>query len=399
VEEAGAATRSVELRRRVYLWLLGCFAPLLPLVGWFNRDEAFAVPVYTTLTVVVGGTFLGLLRGRLSVERAEVVVVGAVSAVILARLAGVALWDPVPLTELRRLTVETIGPTAMALVLVIHLAFDERRARGWSFALWAVFSGILALRVLEEPLAGSSPVVVAFARQSLTLAVIAGLAYAMASLKSQLADARARSFELHDLATTDVLTGARNRRGVEATLRQQLARLERYGGELSIALFDLDRFKERNDHHGHAAGDEALIDVVAVLGTELRAADALGRWGGDELLIVAPEIGVDEVARSAERWRMLVADLALSAGTGVVTTSIGVATYRRGDTLDCLLHRADRALYVAKGAGGDRVVSDVEVEAAARERASTDAGSLTVVHDLTGGVLAATDDGGPLAPA
>jgi diguanylate cyclase (GGDEF)-like protein len=399
VEEAGAIDRSLELRRRVYLWLLGCVTPLLPLLGWLNRDEPFAVPVYTTLTLVLAGTFLGLLRGRIGLAQAEVLVVGTVSAVLLARLAAVALWDPVPLAELRRLTVETIGPTATALILVIHLAFDERRARVWSFALWAVFSGILALRVLEEPLAGSSPVVVAFARQSMTLAVIAGLAYAMASLKSQLADARARSFELHDLATTDVLTGARNRRGVEATLRQQLARLDRYGGELSIALFDLDRFKERNDHHGHAAGDEALVDVVASLRTELRAADALGRWGGDELLIVAPEIGALEVARSAERWRALVADLGLCAGSGVVTTSIGVATYRPGDTLDTLLQRADRALYVAKGAGGDRVASDVEVEAAGRARSSTDAGSLTVVHDVTEGVLTATDDGGPLAHA
>jgi diguanylate cyclase len=399
VEEAGPVTRSEELRRRVYLWCLGSVAPLLPLVGWFNRDEAFAFPVYTTLTLIITGTFVGLLRERVSLEQAELLVVGAVSAVILGRLAAVALWDPVPIGELRRLTVETIGPTAMAMMLVIHLAFDPRRARVWSVALWAVFSGILALRVLEDPLAGSSPAVVAFARQSLTLAVIAGLAYAMASVKSQLADANARSFELHDLATTDVLTGARNRRGVEAILRQQLARVDRYGGELSIALFDLDRFKARNDHHGHAAGDEALIDVVATLRTELRAADALARWGGDELLIVAPEIGADEVARSAERWRGLVADLALCAGAGVVTTSIGVATYRPGDTLDCLLHRADQALYVAKGSGGDRVVSDVELDAAARPRPSDEPADLTVVHDLTeDGALTSTDDE-PLARA
>jgi diguanylate cyclase (GGDEF)-like protein len=398
VDETEPVTRPVELRRQVYLWCLGSVAPLLPLLGWLNRDEAFALPAYTTLTVVIVGTFIGLLRERVSVEQAEVLVVGTVSAVILTRLAAVALWDPVPMSELRRLTVETIGPTATALILVIHLAFAERRARAWSFALWAVFSGILALRVLEDPIAGSSGAVVAFARQSMTLAVIAGLAYALASLKSQLADAHARSFELHDLATTDVLTGARNRRGVEATLRQQLARLDRYGGELSIALFDLDRFKERNDHHGHAAGDEALIDVVAALATELRAADALARWGGDELLIVAPEIGADEVALSAERWRALVADLALCAGTGVVTTSIGVASYRRGDTLDRLVQRADRALYEAKRTGGDRVVCDVEVEAAAPSRPAAEAGTLTVVHDVTG-LLTATDDDGPLTPA
>jgi diguanylate cyclase (GGDEF)-like protein len=399
LDEAGLI-RSTALRRRVYLWSIGVIVPVLPIFGWLGRDEALALPVYGALTVVLTGTFFGLLTGRLSVDRAEVVVVAAVSTVVLTRLLVVALIDPVPLTELRRLTVETIGPTMVAMVLVVYLAFEQVRARNWSVALWAVFSVILALRVLEDPLAGSSPVAVAFARQSVTLAVIVGLAYALASIKSQLADARARSYELDDLANTDVLTGARNRRGVEANLRHQLARLERYGGELSIALFDLDRFKQRNDHHGHAAGDEALVAIVAGLSAELRATDALGRWGGDELLIVAPETGACEAARSAERWRALIAELGLAAGTGTITTSIGIATWRPGDSLDRLLTRADRAMYAAKGEGGDRVVTDHEVDrgrTGASDAASGAAEATASTPDLQ--VLVVEGDEEPLTRA
>lgn len=361
MDEAGAI-RSTALRRRVYLWTLGSITPVLPMYGWLGRDEAFAIPVYATLTLVVVVTYLGLLTRRVGVTRAERVIVVAVSVVVLTRLAVVALIDPVPLTELRRLTVETIGPTLTAMVLVVYLAFEQARARNWSVLLWASFTALLVGRVIVDPLASSTPVVVALSRQSVTLAVIVGLAYALASLKSQLADARARSFELHDLANTDVLTGARNRRGVEGNLREQLARVERYGGELSIALLDLDRFKQRNDHHGHAAGDEALVAIAAGLRAELRATDVLGRWGGDELLIVAPETSASEVARSAERWRALVAELGFAAGTGTITTSIGLATRRPGDSLDQLLTRADRALYAAKGDGGDLVVSDDELD-------------------------------------
>jgi diguanylate cyclase (GGDEF)-like protein len=141
-----------------------------------------------------------------------------------------------------------------------------------------------------------------------------------------------------------------------------------------VALFDLDRFKERNDHHGHAAGDEALIAVVDALGAELRATDVIGRWGGDELLLVVPETAPDDVRHSAERWRAVIADLGLAAGPNQVTTSIGLATYRPGDDIDTLLIRADRALYSAKRQGGDAVATDaVATDVAATDAAATDA--------------------------
>jgi diguanylate cyclase (GGDEF)-like protein len=388
-EESGG---TLALRRQVYLWSLGLISPVIAALGWFNRDEPLAVPVYATLTVTLIATYVGLLRGRLRVPTAEHVVVGTVSAVVLVRLTVVALLDPIPLEQLRGLAVETIGPTTAAIILVVYLAYEHRRARAWALLLWGGFTGTLVLRVAIEPGALASPATVAFARQSFLLAVFAGLAYALASVKSQLADERARTSELDDLARTDTLTGARNRRGVQELLCGHLARLERYGGELSIALFDLDNFKDRNDHHGHAAGDAALIEVTSALRARLRATDALARWGGDELLIVAPEIGGSEATQSAERWRALVADLAIAAGDRTITTSIGVATYRPGDDMDALLGRADRAMYAAKRAGGDRVVTDGELEP----------DTIAVIHDVTdvtGAELPRQGDDGSLARA
>lgn len=358
-EQALQGTRAI--RRQVYLATLAGVAPVLLLFAWLNRAEVTAIPVNLTLFVVVAVVFLGLVTRRMSVEHAEITVVACVTTVVLMRLAYVAAVAPVPLDELRRLTAETIGPTTVAIVLVVYLALDLPRARWWALAVWTVFSTLLVVRLAQdwaEAVAGGT--FVALARQSATLAVVAGLAYALASLKSQLADARARSFELVDLANTDVLTGTRNRRGVEDVLREQLARTARYPAPLSVAVIDLDRFKECNDHHGHAAGDAALIAVVSSLAGELRTTDALGRWGGDELLVVAPETGSIEVARSAERWRRVVADLRLAAGDAIITASIGVATRRPGDDLDSLLTRADGAMYAAKRAGGNRVVTDVE---------------------------------------
>lgn len=356
MEEAGR--RSEELKRRIYLVALVVVIPVLPVIGWLRAArEPFAAPVYAALTIGLVGTLLGLVTRRLPTTRAERLLVLGVVGVVFARLIALTYGLALPIQELRPIVVETIGPTLVAAVLIIYLATDLSRARLWSAALWLAFT----LTLLPRAITGWSErpgAVVAFLRQSMILAVVAGLAHGLASLKAQLAEERVRARALDELANTDPLTGVSNRRGAEQALRQELARVERYGGQLVVALFDLDRFKERNDYHGHAAGDQALVAVVETLRAELRATDLVGRWGGDELLVIVPETAPDDVRHSAERWRAVIADLGLTAGPNQVTTSIGLATYRPGDTIDALLTRADRALYEAKGRGGDAVATD-----------------------------------------
>lgn len=156
------------------------------------------------------------------------------------------------------------------------------------------------------------------------------------------------------LAVTDHLTGIANRRGLGARLFEELARTERYGGDISVLVMDLDHFKRINDEHGHQVGDRVLREIAGILAAECREADTVGRWGGEEFMAVLPAIDADEATAVASRIRRVVAEHGFRDAVNV-TVSVGVAEFRAGEQLDDLLARADDALYRAKEAGRDRV--------------------------------------------
>jgi diguanylate cyclase (GGDEF)-like protein len=159
------------------------------------------------------------------------------------------------------------------------------------------------------------------------------------------------------LATCDELTGLPNRRSILQCVRQAMQRCDRPDAALAVALFDLDHFKAINDTHGHALGDEVLRQFGAVVLCEMRGDDRLGRYGGEEFLLLLRGVrsGADAV-QVAERMRAAVARHTWSAlGPGLaVTASVGVALVRPGDTPEALIARADLALYEAKREGRDR---------------------------------------------
>lgn len=161
--------------------------------------------------------------------------------------------------------------------------------------------------------------------------------------------------EAEQAATVDHLTGALTRRATEERLVQLVRKARRWDDHLTIALVDLDHFKAVNDDLGHAAGDAALRHTVAVLQRSLRGVGLVGRWGGDELLVVVRGRG-DEVAAGLDRVRGAVADRLREVLGRRVTISVGVAQLRRHDTIDACLAIADGALYLAKAQGRDRLV-------------------------------------------
>jgi diguanylate cyclase (GGDEF)-like protein len=153
---------------------------------------------------------------------------------------------------------------------------------------------------------------------------------------------------LEAVARTDDLTGLRNRRAWEEELPRELARAERDGGPLSVAMLDLDHFKRFNDDRGHQAGDRLLKQAAAAWGRRLRVIDVLARYGGEEFALALPGCGLEDALALVESLR--------SATPDGQTCSAGVASWDGREGPEDLLGRADRALYSAKRAGRDRTV-------------------------------------------
>jgi diguanylate cyclase (GGDEF)-like protein len=160
-------------------------------------------------------------------------------------------------------------------------------------------------------------------------------------------------------ATHDALTGALNRRTIVEGLTRELSRARRDGVSVSIIMIDLDHFKHINDTYGHPVGDKVLCEAVQRVQRELRSHDLLGRYGGEEFLVVLPGCASAHTEKVAERLRRCLADepMNLPGGQVLVTSSFGVASSAGGvDDVGSLLQRADVSLYRAKREGRNRVV-------------------------------------------
>lgn len=174
-------------------------------------------------------------------------------------------------------------------------------------------------------------------------------------------------------ARTDPLTGAVNRRQFSEAAAAEKARTIRYGRAGAMILFDLDHFKKINDTFGHAAGDAALCEVVAVCAEEIRRIDVLARLGGEEFAVLVPETSMDEAVALAERLRKRIAaiDLAVPQGSLRVTASFGVAPLPPDDgSWEASSAAADSALYRAKQSGRNQVAAETFPETGAALAAS-----------------------------
>jgi len=163
---------------------------------------------------------------------------------------------------------------------------------------------------------------------------------------------------IEELAQFDELTGALNRRCIMASLDEEMARAARTKSSCAVALIDLDHFKRINDAYGHPTGDETLRTFAITVFANIRSVDKLGRYGGEEFLLILPDTSADAAGKTLDRLRGIVSELdwtAISAGMSV-TMSVGVTCIREGETADAALARADAALYRAKDAGRNRVL-------------------------------------------
>jgi diguanylate cyclase len=162
---------------------------------------------------------------------------------------------------------------------------------------------------------------------------------------------------LKEMAATDPLTGLYNRREYDMLFQHEMERANRLNTPLSVGIIDLDHFKQVNDTYGHAAGDEVLKRTARLFRENLRTMDVVGRWGGEEFIIMLPEIAIDQAQMTCNRLLTALAatDIDVGSASIKITATIGITQLLPGDKMDEIISRADEALYKGKEAGRNRV--------------------------------------------
>ncbi|UTW13450.1 sensor domain-containing diguanylate cyclase [Marinobacterium rhizophilum] len=181
------------------------------------------------------------------------------------------------------------------------------------------------------------------------------------TLQQKARELEAKNQELEDkireveyISNTDQLTEIANRKRFEEKILQEIRRARRYSHPLSLALFDLDLFKNINDTHGHSAGDRVLRSIADLVRPNIRSLDCFARWGGEEFTLIFPSMALDGALQACEKLRGLIQQHEVKPGL-CITASFGVSLFARNDSFEDLLRRADDALYRAKALGRNRV--------------------------------------------
>jgi diguanylate cyclase len=262
-----------------------------------------------------------------------------------------------------------VGFLFLTVVFVIFGYAALRMTSREAVILWGITGvGVTGIfYCLKEPIAvpmGSTPEWLAAACSFLlTIGQCAYLGYFGNSMRKRLhqrtIELKVANRRIEELAQLDELTGLQNRRSIIQTLNDEMARSQRSSFPCSVAIIDLDFFKRINDQFGHAAGDEALRTFAISIFANIRTIDKLGRYGGEEFLLIMPDTAKDQAVRTLDRLRSIVSELDWAAISGKMslTMSAGICAVRRDDSAADLLARADVALYRAKDAGRNRVIA------------------------------------------
>ena len=173
-------------------------------------------------------------------------------------------------------------------------------------------------------------------------------------LKKAKEDIEEKNKELEKLATTDNLTNLYNRRKLDELLRNEIFRSERFEHVFGFSILDIDYFKNVNDTYGHQIGDKVLIEIANILKSNLRKTDFVGRFGGEEFVIICPESNIENINELMERFRLIIEKYDFGKVTHQ-TASFGITIFKKDDTIDSIIKRADEALYEAKNSGRNKV--------------------------------------------
>jgi diguanylate cyclase (GGDEF)-like protein len=327
--------------------LLSRSAPDDPLPA--PRDRLMASLAIVGVVFLVPFAVHDFLRGRYPLAGAivAVVVTLAIDALAIHRRKS----PPIPYALL-------LVPMAVAITISL-------RTQGVIGAFWCYPVVLFFHFVLSRPLANLCSValltdatLMVHRYLGMRITVRFGVSLAMTIVIINVIQSIIRELQgrLLALAITDPLTGAFNRRHMDSRLAEAIPVARRSGRPVSVLMIDIDHFKRINDERGHEAGDEVLKGLVALVKDRSRQIDLMFRMGGEEFVLLLPATGEAEAARLAEELRASIAAAPLLYA-GPVTVSIGVAELRASDDRESWIKRADDALYAAKNAGRNRVIT------------------------------------------
>lgn len=349
------------LRRRIYL-IISSFSLLTSVIGiviYLNIVEPVSHGLVTGILIASasyhGSVIVLILTRRIRLDLVRVPLI-VMTAVVIFTLLGHALYVDYP-SKVSQLTLSGMYIWLPILHLFTFLALEARRALRLSLGLFG-FTLLFTLPHAVQTLPGTDVFDGFSALGNIYLShavTITGL-YFLATYQSYLRQAEGKADVLKRLAYTDALTGIANRRQMELVISNEVLREQRYGRPFSIILVDIDNFKTVNDNYGHDVGDSVLQDLAETLQSRIRASDHVGRWGGEEFVVVTPETELKEACALAEYICEHVRTVALLKAHPL-TLSLGVASFQADDSVTSLVKRADEALYAAKQGGKNQVVS------------------------------------------
>lgn len=337
-----------RFKRQAYLWAV---VLSLPVIAWnwlLHLDLFFWRIIYGGLIIGLLIASAALLRPNIPLRWIERFVILLISAFGFGKYVYL-VYDPAAAHELINWLGEIqadFWTIAIGFILT-YIVFERKHA------LWICLGQILLILLVTLPRIPefSSEITREFFRLETRLAAIAFITLILAKAKDDLVETQNRALDVETLAYHDPLTGVPNRRALSQMIEKRIAEPN---AQLGLVVADIDLFKAINDTYGHDTGDIVLRQIAALLKNGLRERDLVGRWGGEEFVILLHEGNAINHIQTIERIRRII-ESSTFANDLRVTCSFGGSDFQRGDTFEELFSRADQALYVAKSKGRNRI--------------------------------------------
>jgi len=339
-------SRQIDQRRR-WLYLIAAFPGFLSVVFiWLQKQnqEVFIRFTYPFLATALAIWCVALLWKRVPLNLIERSVLIATTLFFFSKYIYFLYFHPLLFEQWQE--IEAVFWTFAFSFILSYIVFPRGKALQFNLLFLGMVIVAGALRFTDLGEAYTLELV----RLETRIAGILFLVFLLAKAKDDLNLSLAEANRIQEIALTDALTLLPNRRGMTGLLEEHLARRRRF----AVILADVDFFKRINDTFGHETGDKILREVGECLHYQLRASDVIGRWGGEEFLILALEEDQKRALHLANRLRETVESFEFSDGLPI-TMSFGVTLSRERDTVKSLLQRADQAMYCAKNNGRNRV--------------------------------------------